>query len=96
MSEAVDLLVFRGYGGPDDILGGFTMDQVELFVRVAERRRRRELLDISIAVRVGFGADKRVWKEYVDYLTREPGEGIKPSSKEQMKMLKEWSKKKEK
>jgi hypothetical protein len=72
------------------------MDQVELFVRVAERRRKRELLDLAVAVNRAFGADKRMWKEYVDYLIREPGTGVEPSSKEQMKMLKEWSKKKRK
>jgi hypothetical protein len=88
--------VSRGYGNLEDVIGLFTIDQVEHFVRVSERRRRRELFDLALAVRVGFGADKHTWKEYSDFLLKEPGESVVPSSKEQMRALKDWSRKKAK
>lgn len=76
------------------MLESLTMDQVGHLVKVAERRRKRELFDFALAVRAAFWANKQGWREFSDFLLREPGEEVIPSSKAQMRALKEWSRRK--
>lgn len=44
----------------------YTIDQVKLFYRAAMSNRTKEHLEMAMATRVGFHADKKQWKEYLD------------------------------
>ena len=54
--------------------------------RMAEKNVANELLDISIAVRMGFGANVKEWKEYVRSLRPRWDEPVKqePVTKEKI------------
>jgi hypothetical protein len=86
------MLISRGHR-LDDLIRRYTIDQVEHLFMVVVKARKRELLDLSVAVRVAFGADKDQWAKYVDEMSARPKkeEPVRISSKEEMEAFKNWS-----
>ena len=73
-------MIHRGHAF-NNLHGVYTMDQVERFYEAAHRNLKKETLLLSVAMRVGFGANKKQWQEYISDL--EPkSKGKKLSKKE--------------
>jgi len=70
------------------------MDQIEHLFKVAIRLNKRDVLNLSIASRVAFGADARHWKKFVTDMTGQPEEGVKLATKEEIETLKNRMKRK--
>ncbi len=53
----------------DDILGRYTMDQIQLFLRAGIERHKREMSEMAVAMRAAFVADQKVWKKFLSTMS---------------------------
>jgi hypothetical protein len=68
---AFEFLISRGHS-LRELKGYYTIDQVWQFYEEAKENLKAEQLRISMAVRIGFNANKGQWAQYVNDMSKRP------------------------